>query len=74
MTLSKFEALSFGEDIGFAFNQDFIEKPLECGGCQPSEDNRKVMVDGTQYAYAQQASDNYITVQKESGFTYEQKK
>ena len=32
------------------------------------------MVDGTQYAYAQQASDNYITVQKESGFTYEQKK
>merc|ERR1712083_84478 len=33
-----------------------------------------VMVDGTQYVYAKAESDNYIKVQKESGFTYEQKR
>ena len=32
------------------------------------------MVDGTQYVYAKEESDNYIKVQKESGFTYEQKR
>ena len=74
VTLSTFTAASFGEDVGFAYNQYFMEKAYSCGGCQASNDTRKVMVDGTQYVYAKDASDNFITVQKESGFTYQQKK
>ena len=51
-----------------------MEKAQACGGCQPSTDTRKVMVDGTQFVYAKSTSDNYINVQKESGFTNSAKK
>ena len=33
VTLSQFTATSFGEDVGFAFNQYFMEKAYGCGGC-----------------------------------------
>jgi hypothetical protein len=33
VTLSQFTATTFGEDVGFAFNQDFMEKAQACGGC-----------------------------------------
>ena len=75
VTLSKFRASQFGGDVGFAFSQDFFEQAYGCGDCtNNSTDTRIVKVDGSEYVFQSTLSDNYIQVQKESGYTYQTKK
>lgn len=74
VTVSKFSTSSFGGNVGFAFNQDFTEHAYGCGECTISSDTRKILVNGQEYIYQSTLSDNYISVQKESGYTYQTKK
>ena len=74
VTVSKFSTVTFGGSVGFAFNQDFVEHAYGCGECSTSSDARKILVNGQEYIYQSTLSDNYIRVQKESGYTYQTKK
>lgn len=71
LRVEKFEATSSANDISFAYNLPLYEKPLDCYGCtEYAEDLRTVKVDGGQYNISATPSDNYITVQPDTGYTY----
>lgn len=75
VTLSKYTAKEFAGDVSFAFNQDFEEHAYGCGDCTVNTDEtRTVKVDGSEYVYQSTESDNFMQVQRESGYTYQIKK
>jgi len=75
LQVDTFAGMSHGDNVGFAYNLPVFEKPYGCFGCYQNPDEfRSVQVDGNQYQVATSDSDNFLTVQLDSGYTYQIKK
>jgi len=72
--LEKFTTSSLG-DVGFAYNLPVFEKEKGCYMCYVNATAFKdVTIDGNPYTESTSPSENYLTVQPDSGYTYEMKK
>lgn len=72
LNLEKYEATNHGDDIGFGYNLYLYSKPYGCYSCyQNPDEKRDIKIDGKTYDIASTSSANSLTVQPETGYTYQ---
>lgn len=72
LPLEKYQATSHGDEISFGYNLYLYSKPYGCYNCvQNPEEQRDIRIDGQSYNISTTDSVNELTVQPETGYTYQ---